>query len=147
MAVIVIEAKYRSGSTITARYALEQGKEVFCLPHRLEDKYGVGCNRLIQKGAKLITKVSELEKYLEISIEKRNIENNMKKPNITLPNGTIEQEYRPIYEMLLQHPMSSNELALRLKWPISSINQTLTIMEIKGYIQALPGNEFQIKEE
>lgn len=59
-ATIVIEAKARSGSEITARNAMEQGKEVFCIPQDIGKKTGVGTNTLIKKGAKLITCTNDI---------------------------------------------------------------------------------------
>ena len=153
MAVLVIEAKYRSGSSITANYALEQKKEVFCLPHSLEDKNGIGCNRLLRKGAKIITKASELKEYLKIDIKDTMLpKQKLSKEEIinkksTLQSTKVEKEYDPIYQLLLQQKsMTNNEIAQRLAWPISHVNQMLTMMEIKEYIKAIPGNEFQIKE-
>lgn len=57
--VIVIEAKNRSGSLITADYALEQGKEVFALPGRIDDTLSAGCNKLISQGAGIITSIED----------------------------------------------------------------------------------------
>ena len=53
-AVLVVEARYRSGSTITAKYAKEQGKRVYAIPNSIYVKTGVGTNILIQEGATLI---------------------------------------------------------------------------------------------
>lgn len=57
---IVVEAKFRSGSSITARHSFKQGKEVFCIPGRIGDKTGKGTNNLIKKGAKLLTDVNQI---------------------------------------------------------------------------------------
>ncbi len=161
MAVIVIEAKYRSGSSITAKYALEQKKEAFCLPHSIEDKNGVGCNNLMKKGAKPITKASELNKYLGTNIKDTNIEEIFTEDRITSHNiieskmlskskvkkDKIEKEYQPIYNLLLKKSMTNNEIAQKLEMPISQVNQVLTMMEIKNYITSMAGNEFKIKEQ
>ncbi len=185
MAVVVIEAKYRSGSSITAKHAIAQKKELFCLPHSIEDKYGVGCNNLIQKGAKLITKPSELNKYLGTNIKDRNIQEVLTEAGVTqeiviedkmftkqrakkeeietepisskekiekiktktnLQRTIVEKEYAPIYKLLSKKTMTNNEIAQKLEWPISHVNQMLTMMEIRGYIEEIPGNEFKIKE-
>ena len=53
--VLVIEAAHRSGTSVTAALAKKQGKEIFCIPHELNDKHGVGTNRLIKNGAHLVT--------------------------------------------------------------------------------------------
>lgn len=59
-AVLVIEAKERSGTLITVDMALEQGREVYALPGRITDPLSRGCNRLIRQGAEIVISVQEL---------------------------------------------------------------------------------------
>lgn len=63
-AVLVIEAKERSGTLITVDMALEQGREVYALPGRATDLLSLGCNRLIRQGAALVTSPQELLREL-----------------------------------------------------------------------------------
>lgn len=56
MGVLVVEAKWRSGSLITSRFALDYGRDVFVVPGAILDKQSEGGNHLIQEGAKLVTK-------------------------------------------------------------------------------------------
>ena len=63
--VVVIEAKEKSGSLITADYALEQGKDIYALPGRISDLLSHGCNRLIEQGAGIITSVSDFVNALD----------------------------------------------------------------------------------
>lgn len=150
MAVLVVEAKYRSGSGVTAHYAIEQGKEVFCLPHNLEDKNGVGTNNLLKIGAKLITNPEEIGRHLntkiinEKVIEKKEYH---KEKSISKKIKELEKEYQEIYKILLEGAISVNQLAQKLNLPISTLNGYLTMMEIRGYIVSLPGNEVKIKEK
>lgn len=58
--VLVIEAGHRSGTSVTAQLAKNQGKVVMALPGRLDDYYGIGVNKLIQNGAKLITNIDDI---------------------------------------------------------------------------------------
>ena len=58
--LLVVEAASRSGTSVTAKLAKEQGKKVFCIPHNIGDKYGVGINRLIKNGAIVITSPEEI---------------------------------------------------------------------------------------
>lgn len=155
MAVLVVEAKFRSGSSVTARYAFEQNKQVFCLPHSLEDTNGVGTNNLLKAGAKLITKPQEIGELLNIKIaDGKNINKkvvNLKKNILSKVEEVekieeLEEDYKIIYKTLLNRQMSVNALSNKLKLPISTLNGYLTIMEIKGYIESLPGNEVKIKE-
>ena len=60
LGVLVVEAAHRSGTSVTAKLAKEQGRKVFVLPHEISDIHGVGTNRLIRNGAILITKTKEI---------------------------------------------------------------------------------------
>ena len=173
MAVLVVEAKFRSGSSVTARYAFKEQKQVFCLPHSLDDINGVGTNNLLKSGAKLITKPQEIGEFLNIKIDnvkkvnkkvanlKKNVASKVEKikdikdikdiKNIeSIENiekiEELEDDYKIIYKALLNGQMNVNALSNKLNLPISTLNGYLTIMEIKGYIESLPGNEVKIKE-
>lgn len=114
--ILVVEAMHRSGSLITAKYAKEQNKKIFCIPGNIDIKTSVGTNRLIQNGAKLVTTPKNiLEELEEVVKEKR-----------------IEKEYQEIYNYLTDIPMNINILAKKCNISISELNQKLLIMEIKG---------------
>ena len=70
-AVIIIEAREKSGSLITADFALEQGKEVFALPEQANDTLSGGCNRLIQGGASLLLSPSDVLEFLGMKYERK----------------------------------------------------------------------------
>ena len=69
--ILVTEARARSGSLITADFALEQGKEVFALPGRANDPLSGGCNRLIQGGASLLLSPSDVLEFLGMKYERK----------------------------------------------------------------------------
>ncbi|MGN0244276.1 MAG: DNA-processing protein DprA [Lachnospiraceae bacterium] len=74
MAVLVVEARQKSGSLITAEHGLNQGKDIFAVPGRPGDICSAGCNRLIQMGAQLVTKPEEiLETYRDFYYEEKMI--------------------------------------------------------------------------
>jgi DNA processing protein len=133
---IVVEAKARSGSSVTARHAFEQGKKVFCVPGRIGDKTGKGTNKLINKGAILLTDVNDV-------LAEFNIENFSKDNNKIVKIG---KEYKEIYKLLQKSPMNVNEIARKLNINIAEVNMKLTMMEMEGYIEVMPGNIIKIKE-
>lgn len=136
MGVLIVEAKSKSGSTITARLAKEQGKNVFCVPSNLDSIYGLGTNRLIQKGAKLVLSINDI-------LEEYNIRNVLIEDFIDEENKIeIKEEYLPIYNLISNEPININELCKKSKMNISKVNQILTMLEIEGVIEEKIGKEF-----
>jgi len=131
MGVLVIEAMFRSGTSTTAGMAREQGKTVFCLPRNLGDKNGVGTNRLIKEGAKLVTNSDDILEYFQIP--KIKVSN-------TIYKVKIPKEYENIYNAIAEQPTHIEVICKKLQTSISEINSALMLMEIEGYIKSLPGN-------
>ena len=137
--VLIVEARHRSGSGVTAKYAFEQNKKVFCLPNQIGVTTGVGTNNLIKVGAILVTNSNEILTQIGENVEKDTEEN--EKTEFKIPN-----EYKEIYEKLEEGKIGINELARSLNQTIVQINQKLTLMELEGLIEMLPGNVVQIKD-
>lgn len=129
--VLVIEAMYRSGTSITAKLAKEQYKTVFCLPSNLDRKNGIGTNKLIKEGAKLVTEANDILDYFKIKRIKINNENKTME---------IPKEYQAIYEAIGSEPIQVDAICKKLSTNMSNINSTLMLMELEGYIKSLPGN-------
>lgn len=160
-AVLVVEAEYRSGTSITADYAKSQGKTVCCLPSNLDSRCSLGTSRLIQQGAKLITKPSEIIEILENKNEnqqkKLNIENinqttnNSQDNEKTISKKTstkeVPQEYKEIYDQIAIKPAHINDICKASKKTIQEITPILTMLELEELIEQLPGNKFKIKED
>ncbi len=132
MGVLVVEAKHRSGSTVTAKYAKEQEKKVFCIPGNIDLKTSVGTNRLIQAGAKLVTCVEDILAQYGFPV----------KIDETEQEVIVEDEYADVYNVLTYMPTNINIIAKKCKLDISKVSQKLLMMEIKGYIKSMPGNEY-----
>lgn len=137
--VLIVEARHRSGSGVTAKYAFEQNKKVFCLPNQIGVTTGVGTNNLIKEGAILVTNPNEILTQIGENVEKDTEEN--EKTEFKIPN-----EYKEIYEKLEEGKIGINELARSLNQTIVQINQKLTLMELEGLIEMLQGNVVQIKD-
>ena len=144
--VLVVEAEKISGTSITARYAKEQGKDTFCLPNSIENKKGIGTNILIQKGAKLVIEPKEIiERYRgkeieQISIEQLEKRNKKEETNLS----KIKEEYRQLYKILEIEELNINEIRIKTKIEISELYQKLFLMEMEGLIEN-KNNKYKIK--
>ena len=125
--ILVIEAKYRSGSTITARYGLKQKKEVACIPGNINQKNSYGTNKLIQEGANLVMSTQDILDLLGNEEEQ--------KPQ-------IEGRFKEIYENLCTLPQTADEIAKRVNKKISEVNEILFMLEVDGFVESLPGDKY-----
>ncbi len=147
--VLIIEAAYRSGTSVTAKLAKQQNKKIFVLPHEINDKYGVGTNRLIRKGAVLVTstkdiieeydflKYKKVDKFEDISKKHLNTQEYKYKKQTKI-NFESEEESE-IYEAISKGFNNINEIKQKTKIQIQKINQILFELEIKGYIKKIAG--------
>ena len=134
--VLVVEAKEKSGTGITAEYANQFNRKVFCIPHRIGDDAGVGTNRLIKRGAMLVTEAQDLLPFFE---NIKSIKKNDTKLQIEIP-----EEYKIVYDSL-QEPLNADEVSKKTKMKIIEVNTILTMLELEGYIESMPGNFFRRK--
>jgi len=137
LGVVIIEAKNKSGSLITAQHALEQGKEVFAVPGNINSIFSEGTNRLIKDGAKLIMDVEDIIEELYQLQEKLN---SIKKSNIDYSNLS-ELEIK-IIDLIKEGPIHCDKIALKTGMNISTVNSILTILELKGVVKEISGGIF-----
>jgi len=132
-AVVIIEAGKKSGSLITARFAIEQGKDLFVVPRTPLEKNAWGNNMLIKNGAKIATEAKDIieEVFPEINIEKR------EKKEITL-----SQEEREILSHIGEEPVNFDNLCFLLDKGPATLANFLLQLELKGLIKALPGKNY-----
>lgn len=136
--VLVIEAAYRSGTSITAKNAKEQGKKVFAIPGKIDNKLGVGVNRLIKEGAILTTCIDDIiENYDDFKVRKRK--------EIFEKKMFIKKEYRSYYYLLKEKPMSMDEIILKLDIELSDGIKIITNMELENLIYQDISGKYRIK--
>lgn len=123
MGVLIVEGRYRSGSSITARLAIEQNKEVFCIPSNIDSKTGYVPNEYIKNGAHLVTCIEDVLEYFPKAKEE-------------IP---LIPEYLEIYKYMSKIPISVDEMARLTDLSVASINERLMLMEIEGLIQNVSG--------
>jgi len=147
MAVLVIESAYRSGSNITARYAINQNKELFTIPHNIGTKGVGGMKRLIELGAKLVYSPNEIIKYIGKVENKVEIDRTQIEGCNLIKQQELEDGLFDIYKILSTKPVDVNYIARMTKKQIQIINYSLVDLEIRGYVKKLPGNKYVINDE
>lgn len=147
MGTIVVEAWEKSGSLITAQFALDQGREVFAVPGNIDSFNSRGTNKLIKEGAKLITEVNDiLEEFFGMDkerLKKKTAEYNQIQRN-TLINECSPEE-KQIIECLALEPQHIDNIAIKTGFTMQTINSLLILMELEGIIEQLPGKIFKRK--
>ncbi len=143
LGILVVEAELRSGTSITARYAKEQNRDVFCIPNAIENKKGIGTNKLIQKGAKLVIEPNDIiEKYTGCKLKQITIEDIENKNKIDLSN--IKEEYREICKVIQEESLGINDISKKVNLDISELYQRLLLMELEDIIE-IKQNKYVIK--
>ncbi len=134
MGVLVVEADEKSGSLITANYALEQGREVFAVPGSPLLKNSKGTNRLLKEGAKLVESVEDILEEIFPNIRK-------KEEDIPSYNPASENE-KLIISLLNYEPVHIDELVKKSGIGVSELLSILLKLEIEGIVRQLPGKFF-----
>lgn len=153
-AVVVIEARSRSGTLITVDMALEQGKEVYVVPGRVTDRLSDGCNRLLKQGAGLFLSPQDfVEELGELGKPQKNQEFQGGSVNRMVQNkqgelsgkariSALSEEEQLIYRLLDFSPQPIEKIAGRLSEsiPLSRVSMILIRLCMEGYaVQISPG--------
>ena len=139
LGVVVIEAGEPSGALITSDFALEQGREVFAVPGSIFSKASKGTNRLIQKGAKLVTCVADILEELNISMVTDYIATQEAAPENDTEKAVLGQ--------LSHEPTLTDDLVNKLNLPTEVVTGTLAIMELKGMVRQANGTSYVLARE
>ncbi len=134
--VVVIEAREKSGSLITADHAMEQGKDVYALPGRITDPLSAGCNRLIRQGAGILYSVEDFLKEWEIIGQSRI-------PALELKKKLLEKEELLVYSELDFCPTGIGTLMERTSLRLVELLDILARLKQKGFIRETVPNFFE----
>lgn len=126
--VIVMEARKKSGSLITADYAMEQGREVYALPGRITDRLSEGTNHLIQQGAGILVSVEDFLK--EMQIETSNIVT-----QLDFRKNLLEKDETLVYALLDFYPVGLGTLIEKTPYGLAELLPVLQRLEQKGFIR------------
>ncbi len=139
--VVVVEANDKSGSLITANYALEQGKEVFAIPGNINCGNSTGTNKLIRDGAKIVLELGDILDELKIS---RSANNSISKKSIKINTSALEADERSILKELRKGPVHIDTLARICNLGINTTGSILVMLEMKGFVEQLPGKSYKL---
>lgn len=134
-AVLVMEARERSGSLITADLALEQGKEVYALPGPVTSQLSRGCHQLIRQGAGILISPEDL--LLELEIGGRGTVQKSDKNK-----KTLENRENVVYSCFDFFPKGISQLIEETGFCVSELLQILISLELKGYIREVSKNYY-----
>jgi DNA processing protein len=128
MGCLVVEASLQSGSLITARLALEQGRDVFAIPGSIHSPQSKGCHALIKQGAKLVENAQDILEELGY------------RSSVAVPDTASNHL---LFAHLGFDPLDLDSLAQRSGLTISELSAILLQLELDGHITSLPGGLYQ----
>ena len=136
-AVIVVEAREKSGSLITAGLALEQGKEIFAVPGRITDSLSRGSNRLLKDGASLLTSPEDVLQYLYP--ERNRKEDPDPGPQDNAQISFFSEEEETVYRQLQEDPLHLDVIVSRSGLSASVCMDLLMNLELRGLAESPTG--------
>lgn len=144
LGVVVVEANLKSGALITADCALEQGREVFAVPGKIDNPASEGVHHLIKQGAKLITSVEDIleelkEQFID-HIHKDDKPTEIREAKNNLENLTESEQL--VYNHIDLQPKHIDELVFSSQVSIKDISKVLFNLESKRLIRQMPGQLF-----
>jgi DNA processing protein len=135
--VLVVEATPNSGSLITARFAAEQGREVFAIPGSIHSPFSKGCHRLIKEGAKLVETAQDVLE--ELGLAPAEASTRALAGSASAPGGDAAR----VLAALGHDPVDVDLLVERTGLDASAIAVALVELELAGQVALLPGGAFQ----
>ncbi len=136
LGVVVVEAAERSGALITSDCALEQGREVFAVPGKVDSVTSKGTHKLIKQGAKLAETADDILEELRLKIMAGLKENEHRL------HAKLDKEETLIYTLLSSEPQHIDELSEESGIGVTDISRILLNLEIKKFTRQLPGKNF-----
>lgn len=135
-ATVVVEAGERSGSLITARLALEQGRDVMAAPGPVNSLVSVGCHRLIQQGAALITSAEDVLLFLGSEATAfSTAEGRPMRQDQVIEKRLPSAQHQQVYECIGGYAVNLDELCLKTGLQAAQVSAVVVSLELMGFVQ------------
>lgn len=139
--VLVVEAGKKSGSLITAHYALQQGRDVFAIPGSIFSERSDGTFNLIKQGAIPVKSAEEIINSIEL------VSHTCSKPQIVsnvtqLPLELLNSEEQLVFDVLSDTPMRLDQIAEKIQKKVSDLFSIILNLELKGMVQQVAGQQY-----
>lgn len=132
---LVVEGDEKSGALITAKCALEQGKDVFAVPGPITSSLSWAPNMLIKQGATAVTTTDDILQNYNVQIKKHDITSILEK---------VTGLDKKVVMLLIKEPLSTDELTVLLNIPVTEILYSLSMLELRGFIKRTSQGSFMM---
>lgn len=139
LGTLVVEAGEKSGAGWTVQHALEQNREVFCVPGSIFSPASRLTNRLIQEGAKLVASHADILEELNLSVVTRQIELRLAEDLPPSPDADGEAD---LLRRLNHEPMHIDDIRREAGQPVALVGSLLTMLELKGLVKQVGGMHY-----
>lgn len=143
LGTLVVEAAVKSGSLITARMAMEQGREVFAIPGSIHNPLSRGCHQLIREGAKLVETANDIIE--ELGAIAGVVPQALEKPTSleqTSVQAELDNDYQLLFEFLGYDPIHIDILIDKSGLTADAVSSMLLLLELQGQVASLPGGRY-----
>jgi DNA processing protein len=147
LGVVVVEATDKSGSLITARLALEQGREVFAVPGIIDNPGSRGTHRLIKEGAKLVDNVHDIMEEIvpQLKLPASQLSFDTVKPVIA-HHPEIGKSENTVLDVVSDSAVDIDTIIEKTGLPANEVLSILLHLELKGCVEQKPGKNYIRKE-
>lgn len=141
LGTVVIEANKTSGALITANMAVDNGRQVFAVPGRIDSPRSKGCHVLIKNGAKLCESVEDILGEFEYLFPPPS---NCGQPGDSAPaTMPVSEEEAVLWRLVEDQECHIDELVRASGWPVEKVSVLLMAMELKGLVKRMPGQVYR----